>query len=117
MRETEVYVQMCCREEIPADDRPGTAHAGGLTLAGLRLHRPDDGSSDPRRWASRASEYFGNGPVLGPRRAKEILYTGRRFGAAEALDWGMLNHVVPRDELQAKVDEIAGEIKGMPLPG
>ncbi len=121
-RETEVYVQMCRRwREIPKPviaQVHGACIAGGLMLAWVCdfIVASDDAFfSDPVvKMGIPGVEYFAHAFVLGPRRAKEILYTGRRFTAAEALDWGMLNHVVPRDELQAKVDQIAGEIKTMP---
>ena len=124
-RETEVYVQMCRRwREIPKPmiaQVHGACIAGGLMLAWVCdfIVAADDAFfSDPVvKMGIPGVEYFAHAFVLGPRRAKEILYTGSRFGAVEALQWGMLNHVVPRDELQAKVDEIAGEIKGMPAFG
>ena len=43
--------------------------------------------------------------VVGPTIAAELMLTGRRFTAEEALRYGMLNRVVPRDEL---VDAAAG---------
>lgn len=37
--------------------------------------------------------------AVGVRRAKELSLTGRFIGAEEALAWGLVNHVVPHDEL------------------
>ncbi len=37
--------------------------------------------------------------ACGVRRAKEIIMTGTPFGAAEALDWGIVNRVLPMAEL------------------
>jgi len=37
--------------------------------------------------------------VVGPTIAAELMLTGRRFSAAEALGYGMLNRLVDRDEL------------------
>ena len=124
-RDIEVYTGMCERwREIPKPviaQVHGACIAGGLMLAWICdfIVASDDAFfSDPVvKMGIPGVEYFAHAHVLGPRRAKEILYTGRRFGAAEALDWGMLNHVVPRDELQAKVDSIADEIKAMPAFG
>jgi enoyl-CoA hydratase/carnithine racemase len=48
--------------------------------------------------------------LLGPLRAKELILTGRRFGAAEARDWGIANYVVPDDELDTTVNRLAAEI-------
>ena len=45
-----------------------------------------------------------------PCRAKELMYTGDQITAAEALAIGLVNHVVPADQLVAKVKEIAAKI-------
>jgi enoyl-CoA hydratase len=37
--------------------------------------------------------------AAGLRRAKELIFTARSFGAAEALAWGIVNEVVPPGEL------------------
>src|SRR3546814_20712520 len=34
--------------------------------------------------------------VLPPRRLQEMCITGAQFSAAEALEWGVVNYVVPR---------------------
>jgi enoyl-CoA hydratase len=48
--------------------------------------------------------------LVGPANASEILYTGRRVSAVRALQMGMINQVVPADELEQLVSEIAEEI-------
>jgi len=48
--------------------------------------------------------------LVGFSRAKEIFFTARRFRAEEARDMGLLNAVVPRDQLEALVHETAGQI-------
>ena len=49
-------------------------------------------------------------------RALEILYTGNRIGAQEALRLGLVDHVVPMGQLMSKCEEIAQEIcKSAPL--
>jgi len=52
---------------------------------------------------------------LGDRVARELMLTGERFDAAVALRLGLVHHVVPAAELDAKVSERAGELlKGGP---
>jgi len=48
--------------------------------------------------------------AVGPRRAVEILTSGRPFSAAEALEWGVVNGVVPAEGLVDKVLEVAAMI-------
>ena len=48
--------------------------------------------------------------AAGPRRAKEVIATGRPFTAAEALDWGVANRLCPPDQLLAAALETAGRI-------
>ncbi|MFQ5935678.1 MAG: enoyl-CoA hydratase [Acidiferrobacterales bacterium] len=47
---------------------------------------------------------------VGPRSAKEILFTGRQFSAEEALRMGIVNRVVPPGELTALVNDYARTI-------
>jgi methylglutaconyl-CoA hydratase len=48
---------------------------------------------------------------LAPRRViREWALSGEPFGAAEAQQAGLLNHVVPADELDAKVDWLVARI-------
>ena len=48
--------------------------------------------------------------LVGPSFAKEILFTGRQFDAAEARDMGLVNRVVPDSELEARADDYAARI-------
>lgn len=58
-------------------------------------------------------EYHAHTWELGARRAKEMLFTARRFTAAEAFGAGMVNRVVPLDELDVQTMELAHEISEM----
>jgi enoyl-CoA hydratase/carnithine racemase len=49
--------------------------------------------------------------LVGPARAKELIFTGRHFDAADAERWGIVNHVVPAERLMAKAEEVAAEIE------
>jgi len=48
--------------------------------------------------------------VIGRNKAKELIFTGRRVSAREALDLGLANYVVPAGELMEKTREILREI-------
>lgn len=48
--------------------------------------------------------------LVGPARTKEILYTGRRINAVEALELGLLNEIVPAEALDQRADALAREI-------
>ena len=62
-------------------------------------------------------EYFAHPWVMGPRQAKEFLFLGERVDAARALQLGMVNRVVPRDQLAQEVTGIAEKIAAMPRLG
>ena len=47
---------------------------------------------------------------IGVARAKELVFTGRRIAAAEALELGLVTRVVPRADLEAATSELAGTI-------
>lgn len=47
---------------------------------------------------------------------REMLYTGRRYTAAEALEMGLVEYVVSADKLDAKVRELAERIASKSLP-
>ncbi|TAM10557.1 MAG: enoyl-CoA hydratase/isomerase family protein [Nevskiaceae bacterium] len=48
--------------------------------------------------------------VIPPRKLQEMCITGEAFTARELLEWGVVNYVVPRAELDAKVDWLIGRI-------
>jgi enoyl-CoA hydratase/carnithine racemase len=52
--------------------------------------------------------------VVGMKKARELLLTGRRVGAAEALELGMVNAVAEPDELEATVMDMAGSLASSP---
>lgn len=42
--------------------------------------------------------------ALPPRKLQEMCITGEQFSAAEGLEWGLFNYVVPRAELDSKLE-------------
>ncbi|WP_216892997.1 enoyl-CoA hydratase [Nocardia alni] len=62
-------------------------------------------------------EYHGHTWELGPRKAKEILFTGRPVTAQEAEQVGMVNKVVARAELDTETQALAAQIAQMPAFG
>lgn len=62
-------------------------------------------------------EFFAHPWVTNPRAAKEMLYTGDRMDADRAYELGMVNHVVPRAELETRTMELAERIARMPRLG
>ena len=55
-------------------------------------------------------EYHGHTWELGARKAKEILFTGRSVSAREAEQIGMVNKVVPLEDLQEETMTLARQI-------
>jgi len=124
-REMEVYLGMCRRwREIPKPSIAmvhGACIAGGLMLAwvcDLIVASEDAFFADPVvKMGIPGVEYFAHPWVLGPRFAKEVLFTGGRFGAERAYQVGMVSRVVPREELETVTFELAGQIGQMPRFG
>jgi enoyl-CoA hydratase len=124
-REMEVYLGMCRRwREIPKPAIAmvqGACIAGGLMLAwvcDLIVAAEDAFFADPVvRMGIPGVEYFAHPWVLGPRFAREVLFTGGRFSAERAYQVGMVNRVVPRASLESAVFELAGQIAEMPSFG
>jgi len=52
--------------------------------------------------------------LLGTARAFEWLTTGRRLGAEEAREWGVVSEVVPDDEFAGRAQEVAELYAAMP---
>jgi len=48
--------------------------------------------------------------ISAPKKLVEVMLTGERLTAREAQQLGLVNHVVPREQLDAKVDEITKKI-------
>jgi enoyl-CoA hydratase/carnithine racemase len=48
--------------------------------------------------------------LIGPGRAAEVLFTGDNVTAAQALEWGLVNRVVPPPELEAATTALVSRI-------
>jgi enoyl-CoA hydratase len=124
-REAEVYVGMCRRwRELPKPmvaSVQGACVAGALMLAwscDLIVAAEDAFFADPVvRMGIPGVEYFAHPWVVGPRFAKEMLFTGERIGAERALQLGMVNRVVGRDVLEKETLSLAERIATMPRLG
>ncbi|MBS0469416.1 MAG: enoyl-CoA hydratase [Proteobacteria bacterium] len=124
-REQEVYLGMCRRwHDIPKPTIAmvqGACIAGGLMLAwvcDLIVASDDAFFQDPVvRMGIPGVEYFAHAHELNPRIAKEFLYLGERMPADRAYQMGMVNKVVPRDELESAVYAWAAKIASQPRLG
>lgn len=121
--EVEHYYQYCLRIlDLP---KPTIAQVqGGCIAAGfmvanmcdLMVASDDAFFSDPvgHTLGAAAVEVLIHPYVLGLRKAKELLFTGRRLTAQEGLEVGMINKVVPRDDLEAETLALANHIAEAP---
>ena len=65
---------------------------------------PKVGSVDPGYGTAYLSR------LIGEKRAREIWYLCRKYSARQALDWGLVNAVVPHDQLDEEVQKWCEEI-------
>jgi len=90
------YLQMCCDVAIAAEDailgHPAT-RSGGVTSMPLWV------------W------------FLGPRKAKELLFTSRQVSGKEAERIGLVNMAVPAERLDEEVWKMAQEMAEVPPDG
>src|SRR6266851_2085292 len=85
-------LQMACDLAVMVDD------------AFIRHVGPEHGSVP----AGGATQWL---PILvGDRRAREILFLCEEISAQQALEWGLVNRVCPRAELDAVVDDLVEKL-------
>ena len=48
--------------------------------------------------------------IVGDRRAREILWLNENISPQKALEWGLVNYVVPHEKLDEKVNELAEKL-------
>ncbi len=85
---------LCCDLRIGAEDI-----AAGMPPAKLGIVYPHSGIA---QFAS----------VLGMSRARQLFFTGRVYRAAEVLEMGLVDRLVPRGELEGSTFTLAEEISG-----
>lgn len=120
--EEEIYMGMCWRwRNLP---KPLIAAAQGKTIAGglmllwvadLIVAADNAMFSDPTvGFGVNGVEYFAHPWEFGPRKAKEMLFTGDWIVAEEAKQLGMVNHVVPLADLHDFTLALAARIAKRP---
>jgi enoyl-CoA hydratase len=97
----------------------GACLAGGFMVANmcdLIIAADDAFFADPvtHSLATASVEVLIHPWVMGMRAAKEMLFSGRRFDAQDALRCGMVNRVVPRADLDAETMSLAREVASVP---
>ena len=117
-RLSELYLEATLRwRDVPKPtiaQVQGYCIMGGLMLASCcdLIIAADDAQFADRmvRWGGAHVQYFSMPWDLGPRKAKEYLFTGDYIDATKALELGLVNRVVPRAQLDAATLELAGRI-------
>jgi enoyl-CoA hydratase len=123
--EQEAYLGLCRRwRELP---KPTIAEVHGRCIAGgLMVVWPLDlivaaqsaTFADPvAAFGVNGVEYFLHPWEVGARKAKEMLFTGDPITAEEARQLGMVNRVVPDEDLTAECLRLARQIAGRPAFG
>lgn len=91
-----VSLALCCDMVVASED-------AFFTLAYSKIASSPDGG---------ASYYLPR--LVGTKRAMEIALLGDRFTAREALGMGLINRVVPTEELEARTKELADRLASGP---
>ncbi len=84
---------------VMACDLAIAAESAVFTMAYTKAGLTPDGSSTfymPRK--------------IGDRRTRELMLTNRVLSSAEALDWGVVNEVVPNDEVLPRANALARQL-------
>jgi enoyl-CoA hydratase len=117
-RLSELYLETCLRwRDVPKPtiaQVQGYCIMGGLMLASccdIIIASEDALFADRSvRWGGSHVQYFSMPWELGPRKAKEYLFTGDYLNAQEAMRLGLVNRVVKREELEEETMKLAQRI-------
>lgn len=120
--EQDAYLGLCRRwQDIPKPSIAmvqGACIAGGLMLANVcdMIVASDDAFfQDPVvRMGVPGVEYCAHMIDLPPKIAREFMYLGLRMSAERAASFGLVNRVVPRDQLEAEVTSMADQLARQP---
>ena len=103
---------------VAAINGPATVHAELALLSDITI------AADTTYFRDAPHFRFGTVPgdgvhiiwplLLGPNRGRYFLLTGQKLGADEARDLGVVNEVVPLDEVAARAHELAAQIATQP---
>jgi enoyl-CoA hydratase len=123
--EQEIFVGFCWRwRNLPKPtivSVQGKIIAGGLMLVwpfDLIVAADDTTFADPVvAFGVNGHEFFVHPYEVGARKAKQMLFTGEPLTAAEAYRLGMVNELVPREQLEEATLELARKVARMPLMG
>jgi len=123
--EEEMFLGLCWRwRNLPKPTIAavqGKVIGGGLMLiwpCDLIVAAADATFADPVvAFGVNGHEYFTHVWELGARKAKELLFTGRAMTADEAHTLGMVNKVVPREDVQEATLAMARDVARMPSLG
>lgn len=108
--------------DLMSSPKPSIAAVKGYCLGGgferalaadIRIGSPDAVMSLPEVTYGLVPDTGGTQlltALVGPGRAKELVLTGGRIDADQALAWGILNRIVPAEELDEVVMELARTI-------
>ena len=124
-QEQEIYLGLCWRwRNLP---KPTIAQVQGKVIAGglmlvwpfdLIVASEDATFADPVvAFGVNGHEYFVHTWEVGARKAKEMLFTGAALSAEECRQLGMVNHVVPCEELEDFTLKLAQRIASRPGMG
>ena len=96
----------------------GSAFGGGLELAlaaDIRLAAAEAEFALPEVKIATLPGWGGTQrlpALIGPARAKQLIFSGARIDATTAERWGLINEVIPRAELLARARSLAEQIAG-----
>jgi len=103
---------------IAAVNGPCTMHSEIPLLMDIVLASDDayfqDLSHFPRGMVPGDGQHVVWDALVGPSRARYLLLTGKALSAQEALEWGVVHEVMPRDQLVDRAWEIARDIAMRP---